>query len=102
MKAEFKPVSGIVTSKTRADYFSGGTEIRVKIVAEPEFGRIIGCQIVAGEEVTQRVNMVSAAIQKQMTVFELAKADTCYAPSVCEPWEPVALAAEMAVTKLRR
>lgn len=98
----FKPVSGVITSKTRADYFPGGKEIRVKIVAEPELGRIIGCQIVAGEEVTQRINMVSAAIQKQMTVFELAKADTCYAPSVCEPWEPVALAAEMAVSKLRR
>ena len=97
-----KTVSGVVTSKTRAEYFPGGKEIRVKIVAEPELGRIIGGQIVAGEEVTQRINMISAAIQKQMTIFELAKADTCYAPPVSEPWEPVTLAAEMAVSKLRR
>ncbi|MDQ1281173.1 MAG: hypothetical protein QG670_2437 [Thermoproteota archaeon] len=97
-----KPISGVVTSKTRADYFPGAKDIRVKIVAEPEFGRIIGCQIVAGEEVTQRVNMISAGIQKQMTIFELAKADTCYAPPVNETWEPIALAAEMAVAKLRR
>ena len=95
-------MSGVITSKTRADYFPGGREIRVKIIAEMELERIIGCQIVAGEEVTQRINMVSTAIQKQMTVHELAKADTCYAPSVCEPWEPVALAAEMVVSKLRR
>lgn len=97
-----KPVSGAITSKTRADYFPGGKDIRVKVVAEPELGRVIGCQIMAGEEVTQRVNMLSVVIQKQMTIFELAKADTCYAPSVCEPWEPVALAAEIAVTRLRR
>ena len=101
-RAGFKPVIGVLTSKTRAEYFPGGKDIRVKIIAEPELGRIIGCQIVAGEEVTQRINMISIAIQKQMTVFELAKADTCYAPSVCEPWEPVALAADMAVLRLRR
>lgn len=97
-----KTISGAVTSKTRAEYFPGGKEIRVKIVAEPEFGRVIGCQMIAGEEVTQRINTVSVAIQKQMTIFELAKADTCYAPPVSEPWEPVALAAEIAVSKLRR
>lgn len=65
-------------------------------------GKVIGCQIVAGEDVTQRINMVSVAIQKQMTIFELAKADTCYAPPVNETWEPVELAADIAVTKLRR
>ncbi len=101
-RAGFKPVTGAITSNTRADYFPGGKDIRVKIVAEPELGRIIGCQIVAGEEVTQRINLISIAIQKQMTIFELAKADTCYAPSVCEPWEPIALAADMAIMRLRR
>lgn len=101
-RAGFKTVVGAITSKTRAEYFPGGKDIRVKIIAEPELGRIIGCQIMAGEEVTQRINMISTAIQKQMTIFELAKSDTCYAPSVCEPWEPVALAADMAVSRLRR
>jgi hypothetical protein len=36
-----------------------------------------------------------------MTVRELAKADTAYAPPVCETWEPLVLAAEMVLMKLK-
>jgi NADH oxidase (H2O2-forming) len=73
----------------------------VKLVVEKETERLIGGQIVGGEEVTQRVNALSFAIQKQMSVRELAKADTCYAPPANETWEPMVLAAEVALRKLR-
>jgi len=98
----YDTVFGSINSKTKAEYFPGGKDIRVKIVVERDLGRVIGGQIVAGEEVTQRVNMIAVAIQKQMTVFELAKADTCYAPPLNVTFEPVALAAEIAITRLRK
>lgn len=97
-----KTISGMITSKTRAEYYPGGKDITVKLVAEAELGKIVGGQIIGGEEVTQRVNMLAIAIQKQMFVSELAKADTCYAPSVCSPWEPVVLAAENTNRKLQQ
>jgi len=99
-RAGIETVSGTITSKTRADYYPGGKQIRVKILVDRETERIIGGQIVGGEEVTQRVNALSFAIQKGMTVRELAKADTCYAPPVNETWEPMVLAAEIAIRKL--
>ncbi|MEE8632140.1 MAG: FAD-dependent oxidoreductase [Candidatus Bathyarchaeia archaeon] len=94
-------VTGTITSKTRADYYPGGKSLRVKLIAEKESQRIIGGQIIGGEEVTQRVNALSFAIQKQMTVRELAKTDTAYAPPLNETWEPMVLAAEIALIKLR-
>ena len=97
-----KTVSGKITAKTKPEYFPGGKDIKVKILAEPEFGRVIGGQIVGGEDVAQRINMISLAIQKGATVWELAKADTCYAPPVADTWEPVALASELAGLKIRR
>ena len=57
--------------------------------------------MIGGEEVTQRVNALSFVIQKEMIVRELAKADTCYAPPLNETWEPMVLAAEIAIRKLR-
>lgn len=99
-RAGIQTVAGIITSKTKADYYPGALPIRVKIVVEKESQRIIGGQIIAGEEVTQRVNALSFAIQKQMTIQELVKADTAYAPPVNETWEPMVLAAEMAIRKL--
>jgi NADH oxidase (H2O2-forming) len=100
-KARIETVTGTISSKTRADYFPGAKPIRIKLVIEKESQRLIGAQIIGGEEVTQRVNALSFAIQKHMTVRELAKADTAYAPPLCETWEPIVLAAEIALRKLR-
>ncbi len=100
-RAGLETVSGTITSKTRADYFPGALPIRIKLIAEKETTKIIGAQIIGGEEVTQRINALSFAIQNEMTVREIAKAETCYAPPVCETWEPMVLAAEMVLRKLR-
>jgi len=100
-RAGIETVSGTIVSKTRADYFPGALPIRIKLIAEKETTKIIGAQIIGGEEVTQRINALSFAIQNEMTVKELAKAETCYAPPVCETWEPMVLAAEMVIRKLR-
>jgi NADH oxidase (H2O2-forming) len=100
-RARIETVAGTITSKTKADYYPGALPIKVKLVVEKESRKIVGTQIIGGEEVTQRINAISFAIQKQMTARELAKADTAYAPPVCETWEPLVLAAEMVLMKLR-
>jgi NADH oxidase (H2O2-forming) len=100
-RAGIETVSGSISSKTRADYYPGAMPIKVKLVAEKESQRVVGAQILGGEEVTQRINALSFAIQKQMTIRELAKADTAYAPPLSETWEPMVLAAEMILMKLR-
>jgi NADH oxidase (H2O2-forming) len=100
-RARIEVVTGAISSKTKADYYPNALPIKVKLVVEKESQRIIGAQIVGGEEVTQRINALSFAIQKGMTVRELAKADTAYAPPLNETWEPMVLAAEMVLMKLR-
>jgi NADH oxidase (H2O2-forming) len=98
----FRTVSGAMTGATRAEYFPGKKEVRVKIIAEPYMGRVMGAQLVGGEGVAHRVNMLSIAIQTEMTVRQLLNADTGYAPPMCDTWEPVALAAEIAARKIQR
>lgn len=100
-RAGIEVVTGAISSKTKADYYPGALPVKVKLVVEKESQRIIGAQIVGGEEVTQRINALSFAIQKGMTVRELAKADTAYAPPLNETWEPMVLAAEMILMRLR-
>ena len=100
-RSGIETVSGTIVSKTRADYFPGALPIRVKLVADKETGKLIGAQVIGGEEVTQRINALSFAILNEMTIKELAKAETCYAPPVSETWEPMVLAAEMVLRKLR-
>ena len=52
-------VVGAISSKTKADYFPGAKPIKVKLVVEKESQRIIGAQVIGGEEVTQRINCLS-------------------------------------------
>ena len=101
MKSGIETVVGVINSKTKADYYPSAKPIRIKLIAEKKTECIIGAQIVGGEEVAQRINALSIAIQKQMTIQELAKADTAYAPSMCETWEPMVLAADRTLMKLR-
>ncbi len=101
-RAGLNTVAATISGKTRAQYYPGAQPIKVKIVAEKEMERVVGAQIIGGEEVTQRINAISLGIQKQMTVRELSKSDTCYAPPLCETWELMALAAEATVMKLTR
>jgi len=100
-RAGIEAIVGTFTGKTRAEYYPGAQPIRVKLLVEKEAQRIIGGQIIGGEEVTQRINALSFAMQKHMTLRELVKADTCYAPPLSETWEPMVLAAETALMKLR-
>jgi NADH oxidase (H2O2-forming) len=101
-RAGFQTVAAAISGKTRAQYYPGAQSIKVKIIVEREAEHVIGAQIVGGEEVTQRINAISIGMQKQITIRELAKSDTCYAPPLCETWELMALAAEAAVMKLSR
>lgn len=96
----FRTVSGTVTGSTRAEYFPGRKEVKVKIVAEPYMGRVMGAQLIGGEGVTHRVNMLFIAIRNEMTAQQLMNVDTGYAPPMCDTWEPIALAAEIAARKI--
>ncbi len=100
-RAGIETIAGTITSKTRADYYPGAKPIKVKLVVEKESAQIIGGQVIAGEDTTQRINALSFAIQKHTTMQELSKADTAYAPPLNETWEPMVLAAEVALRRLR-
>ncbi len=99
-RANIDVVIGKMTGHTKPHYFPGGSKVKVKVLARKDDGRVIGAQIVAREDVGHRVNMVATAIQSHMTVNELAKVDTCYAPPIADTLETICLAAELAAKKL--
>ncbi len=98
----FDIVARKVTSVTKPHYWPNGSKIKVKLIAERDSGRLLGAQLIGGEDVAQRINVLSLALQKRMDVYELAKVDTCYAPPVADTWEPFVLAADVVIKKMAK
>ncbi len=90
----------VIDSSTRAHYYPGAAEIRVKLVVERGTGRLLGGQIVGREGAAKRIDVVAAALWNEMTVEEVMSMDLAYAPPFSPVWDPVQIAARSAVSRL--
>jgi NADPH-dependent 2,4-dienoyl-CoA reductase/sulfur reductase-like enzyme len=99
-KIGITPVSVRITGSTRLSYYPGGKDLTVKLLANPENGKLLGAQLV-GEEATLRANFASMAAHLGLTVQEFAEIETCYSPPLAPVWDPVTIAAQALLRKLR-
>lgn len=100
-RAGIKPIVGKITGSSKPEYFPGGKLIRIKILADMN-GKILGAQIVGYEDVHQKINVIAAAMQSGMSVYELEWLETCYAPASCPTWDVLTLVAEPVIKKISR
>ena len=77
-------------------YYPGARQIHLKLLFSKSDGRVLGVQAVGEEGVARRVDIVSMAIQKNATVFDLAEAELCYAPQFGAAKDPINLAGMIA------
>lgn len=66
--------------KHHVGYYPGAETLHLKLLFKNDDGRILGLQAVGRADVARKVDVVSALIQKQGTVFDLEEAELCYAP----------------------
>jgi rhodanese-related sulfurtransferase len=84
-----------------AGYYPGASPISLKLIFNKEDGRIIGAQAVGKEGVEKRIDVISMAIQKNATVFDLEEAELCYAPQFGSAKDPVNIAGMIAANVVR-
>ena len=73
--------TGSASGLTRARYYPGGKELRVKVIADRTTHRIVGAQIIAGEEATGRIDWLTSAIVNGMTAEDfLMRSENAYCP----------------------
>ncbi len=63
-----------------AAYYPGASAIAMKFLFASGDGKILGAQAVGKEGVEKRIDVISMAIQKGATIFDLEEAEMCYAP----------------------
>jgi len=82
--AGFDVVIGKASGLTKPDWYPGGKEVTVKILADAATGKIIGGQAIGEEGAAARVNLISVAIKAGMNVHDLYGVDLAYCPAVSE------------------
>lgn len=100
-KIGLNPVSVRITGSTRLSYYPGGKDLTVKLLANRESGKLLGVQLIGEEGATLRANFASMAAHLGLTIHEFAEIETCYSPPLAPVWDPVTIAAQALLRKIR-
>jgi NADPH-dependent 2,4-dienoyl-CoA reductase/sulfur reductase-like enzyme/rhodanese-related sulfurtransferase len=84
-----------------AGYYPGASRIHLKLLFRKPDGLILGAQAVGKEGVERRIDVISFAIERQSTVFDLEEAELCYAPQYGAAKDVVNMAGMVAANSLR-
>lgn len=81
LQREGRPYRSVtVVDSHHAGYFPGAKPIMLKIVWNPETGRLLGAQSTGAEGVDKRLDVMATAITAQMTIEDLCHLELAYAP----------------------
>ena len=80
---------------SHAAYYPGAQSMAMKVLYEKESLRLLGAQIVGGEGVDKRIDVLATAIRAKMTALELTELDLSYAPPYSSAKDPVNMAGFM-------
>lgn len=89
-----------VTANNHAGYYPDVTSIVLKLIFEPESGKIFGAQAIGKEGVDKRIDILSTAIKAKLTVFDLPELELTYAPPFGSAKDPVNMAGYAAINLL--
>jgi rhodanese-related sulfurtransferase len=84
-----------------ATYYPGAQPIFLKLIFEPESGRILGAQAVGAAGIDKRIDVIAVAQRAGMTVFDLEDLELCYAPPYGSAKDAVNMAGFVAANVLR-
>ncbi|AEI15152.1 CoA-disulfide reductase [Flexistipes sinusarabici DSM 4947] len=76
----FDIMTAVGETTTRFPMIPGATKVYVKLIAEKNTLRILGAEVVAGESVPQFIDVISFAIQKNSTAYDLFQFSYCAQP----------------------
>ncbi len=93
-------VSVTVTKTDKVGYMPDVNNITLKLVADKNTGKLLGCQGVGAGDADKRVNTVTSALLAGLTAEEFFKNDLTYAPPFSPTIDPLLNAAQLLVEKL--
>jgi NADH oxidase (H2O2-forming) len=92
---------GKYTGSSLPDYFPGGAPITMKIHVEEPSGKLLAAQAV-GSNAAQRINVYACAVLNHLTVDDVRKMETTYAPPIAPTLDTLTLVGDVVALKRAR
>ena len=86
---------------SHASYYPGAAALSIKMLFDPESGKVLGAQAVGAAGVDKRIDVFAVAIRAGLTVFDLEEMELSYAPPFGSAKDPVNFAGFVAANALR-
>ena len=86
---------------SHAKYYPGATRTSVKLMFDPDEGKVLGAQVVGRELVDKTVDVFAVAVRVGLTVFDLEELEHAYAPPFSNARDAVNIAGFVASNILR-
>jgi NADPH-dependent 2,4-dienoyl-CoA reductase/sulfur reductase-like enzyme/rhodanese-related sulfurtransferase len=84
-----------------AGYYPGAEAMTLKLLFDPQTGKVLGAQAVGGAGVDKRIDVLAVAIQAGLTVFDLEEMELAYSPQYGSAKDPINMAGFVAGGLLR-
>lgn len=101
-RLEVPVVKGSIKGSTKPPYYTGGQDLKLKTFFNKDTGKLVGGQLVGLEDAAMRLNVLTLGIQQEIDAAQLFDFENCYAPAVCDTWDPLVQSADAAQKRLRR
>lgn len=96
-KAGFKACSSDLEATDHAGYYPDKRPLHVTLVWERDTTRLLGAQIVGYGDAVKRIDVIAALLCSGGTLQDLADLDLAYAPPYSGVWDPLLVAANVAL-----
>jgi NADPH-dependent 2,4-dienoyl-CoA reductase/sulfur reductase-like enzyme len=91
-----------IKGRSRSSSYPAGKPITISYVVEKGAGRLLGAQMVGEEGVAHRIDTLAACLYGKMNIDDVARLDLGYAPPFATVWDPILVAANVALKKLNQ
>ncbi|KAJ5240642.1 uncharacterized protein N7469_002233 [Penicillium citrinum] len=88
----FCPLWVTVHPLDHAGYYPSASPITLRVAFEPGTGRLLGAQAVGSRGVDKRIDVLSIALQANMSIFDLEHVELGYAPPYGSAKDPINMA----------
>jgi NADPH-dependent 2,4-dienoyl-CoA reductase/sulfur reductase-like enzyme/rhodanese-related sulfurtransferase len=95
-RAEVPYAKVYVHRPQHAGYFPGAQPMMIKLLYAPDGSRLFGAQIVGGDGVDKRIDVLATALQAGLSVADLMDLELAYAPQYGAAKDPVNIAGYVA------